>query len=489
VRAGLRLQLKKETRVKTVILVRHADIDIPPVPGPDDQLQLNAAGRIRAEAIAHVAGAAGVTAVFTSTALRTKQTAAPLATALGVQAKPVPDSLAQFVTAVMSAAGPAVLVVGHSNTVPQMIAALGATFPGPPIQGFDDLFVVTVAAPNQVGVIRFKYGAGLAPAGASLTGMASAPPLGPIFTDHAGAKSRGLDVEFRGKLFSGEEKFQKAVSGADMVGNFLVLVSDEMKDKTDAQLLERDGDGYKKAGTVRLPGNDEIDLEAVGVDRANATVYVTGSHAHARKIEGGVIGEVKRKKSREQFFRFKLKPDGTAGPVEGPKSLTTALEAHPVLKDFTKVASKENGIDIEGLAVKDGRLHFGFRGPVLRGGWVPVLSCTWDDPTGTAQVRYLRLGGRGVRDLVAVSGGFLVLAGLVGDGDGTYRVYFWDGIDQLPAGENGPGPQRLGEFTGLGEGKPEGLVVLAETDGAYQVLLLCDGLPNGGPTQWKLTRP
>lgn len=575
--------------MKTVILVRHADIDAPPAPGPNTQVQLSATGRARAEALVRVAGAAGVTAVFTSTALRTKQTAAPLAAALGLESKPVPDGTGPLVAGLMAAAaGPVVLVVGHSNTVPQMVAALGAPFPGPSIQGFDDLFVVTVLAPGQARAVRLKYGAGTdVPAppegemrvsievegialdlpsyvprsaldadigartpfawtynylalrllprtlwlnGASygpvrpgdrvrleaggkllVNGIEPAPdpldpfaasdepsragapaalPLGPVFTDHAGARSRGLEVEFRGDLFLGKEKARKAVSGADVVGEYLVLVSDEMKAPTVAQLLKRDEKGYTAAGSVRLPvGDDEADLEAVGADRATGTVYVTGAHARTRKIEDGAVGEVKRKKPREQFFRFKLEPDGTTGPVEGPKSLIPALETHPVLKDFAKVASKENGIDIEGLAVRSGRLHFGFRGPVLRDGWVPVLSCTWDDPSGTAQVKYIRLAGRGIRDLTAVADGFLVLAGPVGDGDGTYRVYFWDGSDQLPAGTAGPGPQRLGEFTGLGEGKPEGLVVLEEHGGTYEVLLLCDGLPDGGPTRWKLTRP
>ena len=132
----------------------------------------------------------------------------------------------------------------------------------------------------------------------------------------------------------------------------------------------------------------------VATDRANATVYVTGSHTRSRKIEDGVISEVKRKKSREQFFRFVLKPDGTPGNIEGPKSLMPALQSHPVLQAFTLGASKENGLDIEGLTVKDGMLHFGFRGPVLRYGWVPVLSCNWDDPDNTAKIRYLRLGPR-----------------------------------------------------------------------------------------------
>lgn len=321
-----------------------------------------------------------------------------------------------------------------------------------------------------------------------------------LFTPNAAGAAAvpGVPVAFRGKLFPADKakqqtKNQHAVSGMDGDGDLLVLVSDELKDPTKVQVLKRDGDGFAAAGMVKLSdAEDEVDLEAVGFDRPNDTAYVTGSHAVTRKVKDGVVEGVSldedERTARAQFFRFKLNPDGTHGPVEGPKSLARALKKHPVLGGFRDIASKENGIDIEALAIKGGRLHFGFRGPVLRGAWVPVLSCTWADPVGTAAVRYVRLGGRGIRDLAAVDDGFLVLAGPVGDGDITYRLYFWDGADHLSPGEDGPNPELLGEFSNLGAGKPEGLAVLGTSGRTYDVLLVCDGLPNGGPTRWSVTR-
>ncbi|MBN9521322.1 DUF3616 domain-containing protein [bacterium] len=466
--------------MKTVLLVRHADIDTTPL--PTDLTPLNAAGRERADALARVAGAADVTAVFTSAAARTKQTAAPLAAALGLQPAVLPTTFPQAAAAILDAPGPAALVVGHSTTVPQLVAALGGPADIPP-PTFDDLFVLTAIAPTQAAVVRLKYGAASAPA-------PPPPSAGPRFVDHAGVTRPGTPVVLTGELFGGKMNPLTAVSGAEVLGGHLLLVSDEAKEPTVVQVLTAAGGGYAAAGGVALPaGDDEVDVEGIAADRAAGVVYVTGSHCRTRKIEGGVIGEVKQKKSREQFFRFKLAPGGTAAAVEGPKSLMPAVEKFPVLAAAATAASKENGLDVEGLAVKDGHLHFGFRGPVLRYGFVPVLSCRWDDPAGTARVRYVRLGGRGVRDLVGVGGGFLVLAGPVGDGDGTYRVYFWDGADQLPAGEDGPGPELLGEFAGLGAGKPEGLVVLNEAGRSFEVLLVCDGVPSGAPTRWALSRP
>jgi hypothetical protein len=54
--------------------------------------------------------------------------------------------------------GDVVLMVGHSNTVPQMITAFGAPFAEPLVHGHDDLFVVTVVELGTASVVRLKYG-------------------------------------------------------------------------------------------------------------------------------------------------------------------------------------------------------------------------------------------------------------------------------------------------------------------------------------------
>ena len=138
-----------------VLFVRHADV---PVPASSNNPPLTAAGKTRAKTLAQVAGVAGVSTIWTSTYIRTKQTAQPLATLLGLPAQEVPANFAQLVT--NGTAGPVVLIAGHTDTVPQMMTALGVPGP-PPVIGeleFDNLFVVHVTGPGQATMVRLKYG-------------------------------------------------------------------------------------------------------------------------------------------------------------------------------------------------------------------------------------------------------------------------------------------------------------------------------------------
>jgi len=141
----------------TVLLVRHADIELPP---HSDDPPLSSAGRERAETLAHVVGAARVTTVFTSSRLRTKQTAEPLVARIGVPPRetPPPAAFAQQVRSGIF--GEMIMVVGHSNTVPQMMDALGVPPPLPEIgeREFDNLFVVTVLQPGPASMAHLKYG-------------------------------------------------------------------------------------------------------------------------------------------------------------------------------------------------------------------------------------------------------------------------------------------------------------------------------------------
>lgn len=145
-----------------VYLVRHAEKStaVPNDPDPD----LSAAGRVRATALAARLRGSGVTAIVTTQLKRTKETALPLAAELGLTPEVVatggaahPDSVA---AAIMRHRGGRVLVVGHSNTITAIIAALG----GPKLPNLCDseystLFVVRVTGAPSPVVVRQHYGA------------------------------------------------------------------------------------------------------------------------------------------------------------------------------------------------------------------------------------------------------------------------------------------------------------------------------------------
>src|SRR5262245_33696387 len=143
----------------TVILVRHAEKAAEPASDPG----LTADGERRARDLAQLARDAGVTAAITTQFARTRATAQPLASALGITPEVVDARGATHVQDVAAAIrkhiGQVVLVVGHSNTIPAIIAALGAAQP-PPIcdPEYDNVYIVTLPSSGSARIIRARYG-------------------------------------------------------------------------------------------------------------------------------------------------------------------------------------------------------------------------------------------------------------------------------------------------------------------------------------------
>ncbi len=135
--------------ITTVYIVRHAEKStmVPNDPDPD----ITSTGRRRAEALASRLGTSGVTAIIISQFKRTQETAQPLAAALRIQPEMIPagtqgssDSVA---AAVLRHRGGKVLIVGHSNTIPGIIAALGGPrLPNLCDNEYSNLFVMYVGA-------------------------------------------------------------------------------------------------------------------------------------------------------------------------------------------------------------------------------------------------------------------------------------------------------------------------------------------------------
>lgn len=144
-----------------VIIVRHAER----APGSGDP-PISELGRERAVALAEIGKGAGVSAVITTQLQRTRQTAAPLVEALGITPVVVSTQAdlakhaADVAAAVRQQAGKTVLIVGHSNTVPAIVASLG----GPRFKDlcepeYDRLITVVLDAGGAVRTVTTRFGA------------------------------------------------------------------------------------------------------------------------------------------------------------------------------------------------------------------------------------------------------------------------------------------------------------------------------------------
>jgi Protein of unknown function (DUF3616) len=296
--------------------------------------------------------------------------------------------------------------------------------------------------------------------------------------------------------FIGEIQHSDNISAIDISNDFLVIGADE---GNQVQVLKRRGEDYAVVSNITLNENaKEIDIEGIACD--GNTVYIVGSHSAKRpKIDDDdatyeknrqKIEKVSPEPDRDRLFRFSLDAEGNAQNLE-ETSLRSIIDSKKVLKDFSLLPSKENGVDIEGIAIHNGQLYIGFRGPVLRENWVPVLKCRFAKPVTEAELVYVQLDGLGFRDITRVEDGFLILAGPVGDGPGLYQVYFWDGEDCIPGdrlvGKTGQ-VERLGVIPTAENAKAEGLTLLKESSSDYEVAIVFDGLKNGSPTLFGISK-
>jgi hypothetical protein len=319
-------------------------------------------------------------------------------------------------------------------------------------------------------------------------------------------------VRFRGVLDD------KNISAVAFWRERALMVTDEVTSKGNVmQMFTGADDEFRAAaqGLVRLDAEPsakkpkEMDLEGIAVD--GDTVFVIGSHSAKRKKVDADAGFIDNRKAltgvptaepaRDVLLRVSLDAEGHAESIERT-SLRAFLDTTEPFRSFHAIASKENGPDIEGLAVRDDQLFVGFRGPLLRGNFTPILRCRFGSPIKEPTVLFVNLGGRGVRDLAEVDDGLLILAGPVGDGPGSYQVYWWDGRDGVPGtgaptSPDDPGSRLIGDLPPLaGDAgapgappKAEGLALVAEDDQHWDVLIVFDGLADGQAVRYRISRP
>lgn len=140
---------------EAIYVVRHAERADQSADSP-----LSAEGVGRSYKLRDALKEAGVTTIFTSDLRRTIETAAPLAAATHVTARQVPAADTAALAAAIASAGPRdrVLVVGHSNTVPALLAALHvAEAVAIDDSDYDNLFIVVPQKEGRPVLLRLKY--------------------------------------------------------------------------------------------------------------------------------------------------------------------------------------------------------------------------------------------------------------------------------------------------------------------------------------------
>jgi hypothetical protein len=213
---------------------------------------------------------------------------------------------------------------------------------------------------------------------------------------------------------------------------------------------------------------EEADIE--GLDYAQGYLWLIGSHSLKRKQpEDGAttaeniqrLADISSDGNRFLLARIPLIPDGGTlipaaeatmedgtelvaaclrGDAKG-NELLELLRKDEHLAQFFAIPGKDNGFDIEGLAVLEDRVFIGLRGPVLRG-WAIILelrveagkkhenrlklkSIKGDDSKQKYRKHFLQLNGLGIRDLVVDGSDLLILAGPTMDLDGPVTLFRW----------------------------------------------------------------
>jgi broad specificity phosphatase PhoE len=146
----------------TIIFVRHAEKAAEPADDPG----LSEAGRRRvAELTRQLVDAdvvAGIDAVYATPYRRTQETAQPIADVLDlpVNTYDAADTEAVLGTILKNHKGKIILVVGHSNTVPVLIANLGASKKVPPIHEseYDNIYIISIPWFGKTKTIRLRFG-------------------------------------------------------------------------------------------------------------------------------------------------------------------------------------------------------------------------------------------------------------------------------------------------------------------------------------------
>jgi hypothetical protein len=277
---------------------------------------------------------------------------------------------------------------------------------------------------------------------------------------------------------------QANLSGAAFTGDWLWVAGDEACGLGRLRRLAPLGREVLRFGEARdFPLADLLDLPASAVEEADLEgmavaggfLWVVGSHGLKRKNakpdhnhaeNAKRLAKVALDGSRRLLACLPIELDAEGEPclvrqardgrraprLQGDSQtnlLTRALADDPHFGPYLAIPGKDNGFDIEGLAVDGRRLLLGLRGPVLRG-WSGLLEIAVEargdqlrlvslDDSGTLiRKHFLQLEGLGIRDLHFSGDDLYILAGPTMVLDGDIRVLKWPAARPLLAANREP---------------------------------------------------
>jgi hypothetical protein len=271
-------------------------------------------------------------------------------------------------------------------------------------------------------------------------------------------------------------QFATLRDGGIIVGDKVSLVGNSPPDDA---IGTAPGDHGCAGGTKKFK-----DLDGEGVAYLPGSFFIVGSHGCSRRHD-------EFRASSFLLVRLNVDEQNRVTKVDRSYRLSEVLKAiEPVRGEFAKTLSGDpGGVNIEGIAADGDRLLIGLRAPVIgkMAYIIPVqIEALFgaDAALGAVTPIPVELGAKtGVRDLAMLPDGrMLVLAGPVHDEDDIPYSLFAARQDDSPA-------KRLATLADVDAGdqraKAEAVTVLGQEDGDLRVLVLFDGLENGGAREYR----
>ena len=285
-------------------------------------------------------------------------------------------------------------------------------------------------------------------------------------------KKAGKLVRKIGLKFESHDAFEHVgdpihedLSASARIGDSLFLSCDETAGvdrlTPEKRALWANHGHYNLGDHFKLPDGrkGEMDIEGMAID--GTLLWVVGSHSLKRDKPDDDDSPVAALKAMEDIDRdpnryflgyvpLKETEPGEWEPVKKangvkPRALKLKkkssvllnwLQDDEILAPFLNLPSKENGIDIEGLAVSGMRVWLGLRGPAIRGHAVILemqmkvtkkghLKATKIDGKRRYRKYLIASAGLGIRDLLLDGEDMLILLGPTMSSDGPARVLRW----------------------------------------------------------------